>query len=183
MIDLGAWLYSASQCQEFPIIIARRLPSEDLYGGSFAYRGQTGLVCRLRLRSRCWVALSPRLTDNSPIYQILCTVFLFMEMFMSIYIGNLPYQVTEDAVSEVFAEYGTVKRVQLPTDRETGRMRGFGFIEMSSEEEESAAIEALDGAEWMGRDLKVNKARPREQRPSSGNFGNNSNRRRNDRRY
>ena len=100
---------------------------------------------------------------------------------MSIYIGNLPYQVTEDAVSEVFAEYGTVKRVQLPTDRETGRMRGFGFIEMSSDEEENAAIEALDGAEWMGRDLKVNKARPREQRPSSGNFGNNNNRRRNDR--
>jgi RNA recognition motif-containing protein len=104
-----------------------------------------------------------------------------MEMFMSIYIGNLPYQVTEDAVSEVFAEYGTVKRVQLPTDRETGRMRGFGFIEMSSDEEETAAIEALDGAEWMGRDLKVNKARPREQRPPSGNFGNNTNRRRNDR--
>lgn len=100
---------------------------------------------------------------------------------MSIYIGNLPYQVTEDAVSEVFAEYGTVKRVQLPTDRETGRMRGFGFIEMASDEEENAAIEALDGAEWMGRDLKVNKARPREQRPASGNFGNNNNRRRNDR--
>lgn len=102
---------------------------------------------------------------------------------MSIYIGNLPYQVNEEAVSEVFAEYGTVKRVQLPTDRETGRMRGFGFIEMSSDDEENAAIEALDGAEWMGRDLRVNKARPRESRSSSGNFGNNTNRRRSDRRY
>jgi RNA recognition motif-containing protein len=120
------------------------------------------------------------LTDNSPISLILYAVYL--EMFMSIYIGNLSYQVTEEAVSEVFAEYGTVKRVQLPTDRETGRMRGFGFVEMASEEEETAAIEALDGAEWMGRDLKVNKARPREQRPSSGNFG-GGDRRRSDRRY
>ncbi|MBE9195340.1 RNA-binding protein, partial [Synechocystis sp. LEGE 06083] len=78
---------------------------------------------------------------------------------MSIYVGNLSYQATEDDVLTVFSEYGTVKRVQLPTDRETGRMRGFGFVEMSSETEEAAAIEALDGAEWMGRDLKVNKAR------------------------
>lgn len=87
---------------------------------------------------------------------------------MSIYVGNLSYQVTEAAVSEIFSEYGTVKRVQLPTDRETGRLRGFGFVEMSSEAEELAAIDALDGAEWMGRDLKVNKARPREERPASG---------------
>ena len=87
---------------------------------------------------------------------------------MSIYVGNLSYQVTEEEVNAVFAEYGTVKRVQLPTDRETGRLRGFGFVEMSSEAEETAAIEALDGAEWMGRDLKVNKAKPREERPASG---------------
>ena len=74
---------------------------------------------------------------------------------MSIYVGNLSYDVTQDDLSEVFKEYGTVNRVQLPTDRETGRLRGFGFVEMSTEEEESAAIEALDGAEWMGRDMKV----------------------------
>ncbi|MFN9176033.1 MAG: RNA recognition motif domain-containing protein [Synechocystis sp.] len=83
---------------------------------------------------------------------------------MSIYVGNLSYQATEEDVQTVFSEYGTVKRVQLPTDRETGRMRGFGFVEMSSDKEEDAAIEALDGAEWMGRDLKVNKARPKERR-------------------
>jgi len=87
---------------------------------------------------------------------------------MSIYIGNLSYDVTEDDISQIFAEYGTVKRVQLPTDRETGRMRGFGFVEMSKEEEETAAIDALDGAEWMGRDLKVNKAKPRENRGGGG---------------
>ncbi|MEM8642655.1 MAG: RNA-binding protein [Cyanobacteria bacterium P01_G01_bin.54] len=89
---------------------------------------------------------------------------------MSIYVGNLSYEVTEEDLTSVFAEYGTVKRVQLPTDRETGRPRGFGFVELGTEDEESAAIEALDGAEWMGRDLKVNKAKPREERGRS--FGN-----------
>ncbi|MBF2097995.1 MAG: RNA-binding protein [Gloeomargaritaceae cyanobacterium C42_A2020_066] len=86
---------------------------------------------------------------------------------MSIYVGNLSYQVTEEDLKAVFAEYGTVKRVQLPVDRETGRPRGFGFVELSSDPEENAAIEALEGAEWMGRVLKVNKARPREDRGSS----------------
>lgn len=98
---------------------------------------------------------------------------------MSIYVGNLSYQVTEEDVSTVFSEYGTVRRVQLPVDRETGRMRGFGFVEMSSDAEEQAAIDALDGAEWMGRDLKVNKAKPREERPAGGGWGD---RRRSDRR-
>ncbi|MBD1831293.1 RNA-binding protein [Trichocoleus sp. FACHB-90] len=87
---------------------------------------------------------------------------------MSIYVGNLSYDVTQEDLSQVFAEYGTVKRVQLPTDRETGRPRGFGFVEMETDAEETAAIEALDGAEWMGRDLKVNKAKPREDRGPSG---------------
>ncbi len=90
---------------------------------------------------------------------------------MSIYVGNLSYQVTEEDLTPVFAEYGSVKRVQLPTDRETGRMRGFGFVEMSTDAEEDAAIEALDGAEWMGRDMKVNKAKPRENRGGGGSFG------------
>jgi RNA recognition motif-containing protein len=90
---------------------------------------------------------------------------------MSIYVGNLSYSVTQEDLSAVFAEYGAVTRVQIPTDRETGRARGFAFVEMSSDAEETAAIEALDGAEWMGRDLKVNKARPREERPAGGGGG------------
>lgn len=90
---------------------------------------------------------------------------------MSIYVGNLSYEVTEADLTNTFTEYGTVKRVQLPTDRETGRMRGFGFVEMATDAEEDAAIDALDGAEWMGRDLKVNKARPREDRGSRGGGG------------
>ena len=87
---------------------------------------------------------------------------------MSVYVGNLSYDVTQEDLTSVFAEYGTVKRVQIPTDRETGRPRGFGFVEMESESEEDAAIEALDGAEWMGRSLRVNKAKPREDKRRSG---------------
>ena len=90
---------------------------------------------------------------------------------MSIYVGNLSYDAARDDIEAVFTEYGKVQRVHLPTDRETGRPRGFAFVEMSSEDEESAAIEALDGAEWMGRDLRVNKARPREEGRGGGGGG------------
>jgi RNA recognition motif-containing protein len=92
---------------------------------------------------------------------------------MSIYVGNLAYGVTEDELSKVFAEHGTVKSLSLPTDRETGKVRGFAFVEMGAETEETAAIEALDGAEWMGRDMRVSKARPREdnKRSFSGDRG------------
>ena len=90
---------------------------------------------------------------------------------MSIFVGNLSYEVTQEDLNAVFAEYGSVKRVQLPTDRETGRLRGFGFVEMSSDAEEVAAIDALDGAEWMGRALKVNKAKPREDRGGGSRGG------------
>jgi RNA recognition motif-containing protein len=87
---------------------------------------------------------------------------------MSIYVGNLSYEVTSEDLNEVFAEYGTVNRVHIPTDRDTGRARGFAFVEMATEAEEDKAIETLDGAQWMGRSLKVNKAKPRENRSSSG---------------
>jgi RNA recognition motif-containing protein len=93
---------------------------------------------------------------------------------MSIYVGNLSYQVTPEDISAVFAEYGTVKRVNVPSDRETGRPRGFAFVEMETDAEETAAIEALDGAEWMGRDLKVNKAKPREDNNRGGGGGGRS---------
>ncbi|MBE9169886.1 RNA-binding protein [Pleurocapsales cyanobacterium LEGE 06147] len=90
---------------------------------------------------------------------------------MSIYVGNLSYEVTQQDLTEIFTEYGTVKRVHLPTDRDTGRVRGFAFVEMETETEEEAAISALDGAEWMNRALKVNKAKPREKRDSFGGGG------------
>ncbi len=87
---------------------------------------------------------------------------------MSIYVGNLSYTATQEDLEAVFAEYGVVKQVYLPVDRETGRKRGFGFVEMSTDAEEDAAIADLDGAEWMGRQLKVNKARPREAMAGGG---------------
>jgi RNA recognition motif-containing protein len=96
---------------------------------------------------------------------------------MSIYVGNLSYEVTPEALTTAFAEYGKVTRVNLPTDRETGRLRGFGFVEMSTEAEEAAAIGALDGAEWMGRQMKVNKAKPRESRGGGGGGGGGGRRR------
>jgi len=90
---------------------------------------------------------------------------------MTVYVGNLSYSATAEDLNEVFKEYGSVKRVQVPVDRETGRARGFAFVEMAQESEEDAAIEELDGAEWMGRTLKVNKARPRTERKPSGGGG------------
>ncbi|MFE4106190.1 RNA recognition motif domain-containing protein [Almyronema epifaneia] len=87
---------------------------------------------------------------------------------MSVYVGNLSYDVTREDLERVFAEYGNVNRVSLPTDRETGRPRGFAFVDMAAEDEEQKAIETLDGAEWMGREMKVNKAKPRNESRSSG---------------
>lgn len=86
---------------------------------------------------------------------------------MSIYVGNLSYDVTQTDLTNAFAEYGTVKKANVLMDRETQRPRGFAFVDMSSDAEEDAAIEALDGAEWMGRDLKVNKAKPKGSREGS----------------
>ena len=80
---------------------------------------------------------------------------------MTIYVGNLPYKATEENLREVFAEYGSIKRVSVPADRETGRVRGFAFVEMAEDAAEDAAIAALDSSEWMGRQLRLNKAKPK----------------------
>ena len=80
---------------------------------------------------------------------------------MSIYVGNLSYEVTEEALIKIFAAYGTVQKVDIPTDRETGKVRGFGFVKMVNEAEAAQAVEDLNGAEWMGRTLKVSTAKPR----------------------
>ena len=90
---------------------------------------------------------------------------------MSVYVGNLSYDVTREDIEQVFTEYGAVKRVSLPMDRETGRPRGFAFVDMAEDSEEDAVIEALDGAEWMGREMKVNKARPKTDNRSGGGGG------------
>ncbi|MEM0978969.1 MAG: RNA-binding protein [Cyanobacteria bacterium P01_H01_bin.58] len=90
---------------------------------------------------------------------------------MTIYVGNLSFQATEDDLREVFAEYGEVRRISLPIDRETGRKRGFAFVEMAEEAHEDTAISELDGAEWLGRELRVNKARPRTESGGGGGGG------------
>ncbi|MBE9177598.1 RNA-binding protein [Oculatella sp. LEGE 06141] len=93
---------------------------------------------------------------------------------MTIYIGNLSFQATEEDIKEVFSEYGKVSRISLPTDRETGRKRGFAFVELEDESTEDNAISELDGAEWLGREIRVNKAKPRESnRRSDDNFARN----------
>ncbi len=88
-----------------------------------------------------------------------------------IYVGNLPFSATQDEVREVFEEYGSVNEVNLVTDRETGRPRGFGFVEMADDGDADNAIEALDNFNMGGRNLKVNEARPREPRGGGGGGG------------
>jgi cold-inducible RNA-binding protein len=93
---------------------------------------------------------------------------------MNIFAGNLSFGATEDAVRSLFEQYGAVERVSLITDRETGQPRGFGFIEMSNSDEARRAIAALDGREFGGRMLKVNEARPKEDRGGGGYRGSGS---------
>jgi RNA recognition motif-containing protein len=81
---------------------------------------------------------------------------------MTIFVGNLSFRASEEDLRLVFSEYGTVKQIKIPVDRETGRKRGFAFVELENEADEQKAIEELDGATWMGRDLRVNKALPRQ---------------------
>jgi RNA recognition motif-containing protein len=87
-------------------------------------------------------------------------------MTKNLYVGNLPFQTTADDLREAFGQYGTVARAQVVSDRETGRSRGFGFVEMEDGAEE--AIAKMNGADYQGRALTVNEARPREERPRSG---------------
>ncbi|MGM0546286.1 MAG: RNA recognition motif domain-containing protein [Bacteroidota bacterium] len=81
---------------------------------------------------------------------------------MNIYVGNLSYKVSDQELEEVFAEFGDVTSAKVIKDRETGRSKGFGFVEMADESEAQEAINELDGAEINGRAVKVNKARPKE---------------------
>lgn len=83
-------------------------------------------------------------------------------MATNIYVGNLPWQTTSDDLYQLFAQYGAVGKSQVITDRETGRSRGFGFVEMASEAEAQAAIDALNNTPFNGRPLTVNIAKPRE---------------------
>ena len=84
---------------------------------------------------------------------------------MNIYVGNLSYRMTDGDLEELFAKFGEVKSAKIIMDRDTGRSKGFAFVEMMTEIAANEAIEALNGNECEGRTLKVNEARPREERP------------------
>ena len=90
---------------------------------------------------------------------------------MSIFVGNLPFRAEQEDVIELFAAHGEVTNCALPLERDTGRKRGFAFVEMVDEAAEAAAIEALQGAELMGRPLRINKAEPRGSAPRRGGGG------------
>ena len=104
---------------------------------------------------------------------------------MSIFVGNLPFRAEQEDIIELFSTYGEVTNCALPLERDTGRKRGFAFVEMSDEAAEASAIEALQGAELMGRPLRINKAEPRGSAPrrdfggggGGGNYGGGGERR------
>jgi len=98
-------------------------------------------------------------------------------MSQKLYVGGLPYSVTDGQLEELFAEHGTVESARVIADKFTAQSRGFGFVEMSSGEDGQKAIDALNGREFQGRTLTVNEARPQERRSGFGNGGGGGNRR------
>jgi cold-inducible RNA-binding protein len=92
-------------------------------------------------------------------------------MGSKLYVGNLSYNVRDNDLEDLFSAHGTIRSAQVIMDRDTGRSKGFGFVEMSSDEEAQAAIQALNGTEHDGRNLTVNEAKPREDRGGGRGFG------------
>lgn len=92
-------------------------------------------------------------------------------MGKKLYVGNLPYNTDEDTLSQTFSQCGTVESVKIITDRDSGRSKGFGFVEMSSDNEAQEAIDQFNGTDMGGRSLTVNEARPMTQRPNRGGGG------------
>ncbi|MDX8413672.1 MAG: RNA-binding protein [Mariprofundales bacterium] len=84
---------------------------------------------------------------------------------LNIYVGNLPYSVNEDDLRNLFSEFGEVSNAHVISDRDTGRSKGFGFVEMENSDDGQKAIEALDGSDLQGRNVRVNEAKPREDNP------------------
>jgi len=92
-------------------------------------------------------------------------------MSSKIYVGGLPYSATEQQLNDLFAAHGTVESARVVTDKFTGQSRGFGFVEMSTDEEAKTAIQKLNGTQMDGRTLTVNEAKPQEPRSGGGGFG------------
>ncbi|MBN2380912.1 RNA-binding protein [candidate division WOR-3 bacterium] len=92
---------------------------------------------------------------------------------MRIFVGNLPHSYNEDKVREIFAEHGEINKVAVPTDRYTNAPRGFAFVEMPNDEEARVAVDAVNGTEHDGRELRVEEARPPRERGERGDFNRN----------
>ncbi len=92
-------------------------------------------------------------------------------MGAKLYVGNLPYSVTEERLQQHFAQHGSVISARIITDKFTGRSKGFGFVEMSSDQEAQQAVTALNGTDFEGRNIVVSEARPQQQRPGAGGGG------------
>jgi|SRR5579871_4877878 len=105
-----------------------------------------------------------------------CFLFMEAQMGKKLYVGNLAYSVTNGSLEQMFAGHGSVQSSQVIMDRDTGRSKGFGFVEMGSEQEAQAAITALNGSSVDGRNLTVNEAKPRENRGGGGGRGGNGRR-------
>lgn len=103
-------------------------------------------------------------------------------MSTKLFVGSLPFSTTDDQLKEHFSQVGEVVSATVVTDRESGRSRGFGFVEMANEEDAKKAVETLDKKELEGRSLNVSVARPREERPQGGGYG-GGNRGQDNRRY
>lgn len=134
--------------------LGTRYATNDLLSSHYALNS---VCCRCRIRR----PLSKVLTDflawhHSPLRRSF--------VGKKIFVGNLAFSATEDSISELFRQHGTVDSCRLITDRDTGRSKGFGFVEMSTNEEAASAISSLDGREVEGRPLKVNEARPKPER-------------------
>jgi cold-inducible RNA-binding protein len=95
----------------------------------------------------------------------------FTDMSMKLYVGNLSFQTSSEDLQQLFAQAGTVESATVVEDRDTGRSRGFGFVEMASKEEGEKAIQQFNGSDLNGRNLTVNEARPREDRGNRGGGG------------
>jgi RNA recognition motif-containing protein len=113
--------------------------------------------------------LKPDVREQSKKQQIVRAVTNLMNSKM--YVGNLAWSATENDIRELFSQYGTVSDVAIPTDRESGRPRGFAFVTMETKEGMDAAINGLNGKDFLGRPLTINEARPREDRPAYGGGG------------
>ncbi len=132
----------------------------------------TGRLGRTYGASSCTIWLIPRsLASPTSLFKTSTDPFKFFLSSMTIYVGNLSFDAEQEDLRDLFSQYGEVRQCSLPLDRETGRKRGFAFVELANDAEEQKAIDDLQNVEWMNRMIRVNKAEPRGGGGGGGNRG------------